>query len=234
MSVAYQISVGDTPAVSLQLTRLTLPLRGVWTADLLSTDPSTAASFQGQPVAIGFGGLSLVGTILRGGNWRASAYLRVVGGAGGLANDTTPSGYANITAQMLLSNLLDAVGETLSTASSIPATTFATYVQRREPTSLALTRIANKLKLHWRVLVDGTVWFGTETWPAATLTDPVLIDSYPERGELLVGITQPELVAGTNFTIKTQGGNVSDVEYNLKGSGIYRMRVYLEDPDTSE
>lgn len=222
----YQLTI-DGQSVALQQIRCTLVRVGCWTIDVLTVTP-LPGNVSGA-CTIDLDTLTLSGFILRGGSWRESDYVRVVGGAGGLQLNTTPQGYANVPAQSLVTALLNNVGETLSTTAQVPTTTLPQWIVRREQTSTALTRVADALGVIWRVLPDGTVWMGNDTWPAATLTDPVLMDSYPERGETKIGISSPELLPWQSLILLGQGGNASDVDYAMMGEGEFRMRVLFED-----
>jgi hypothetical protein len=52
----------------------------------------------------------------------------------------------------------------------------------------------------WRVLGDGTVWLGFETWPAQQM--PVgadVLEQYPAEGRYVIGATTPFLLPGVNL-----------------------------------
>lgn len=185
--------------------RLTLPLRGRWTAELevdseaditgavtlSDSQPGEQVTFQG---AVHRGGV-LVNT------WRGL----IVGGTGGLSKDVTAKHYREIDARTVISELLAEVGEALATTST------ATVLAKRLPfwTRLtggareALSAVCDAIGATWRVLPSGAVWIGVDTWPAAADQFQVdrdfpagTVELAPDSINLLPGVTVDGLRVG--------------------------------------
>lgn len=145
---------------------VTEPLVGRWVAnvevasEVEPTDPVTL-SFEG-------GEVELVGAIHRGGVESGRWLGRIVGGTGGLSTTLTAQAYRAMPFSTILSAIMADTGETLSTTSTSLLTRYAPYWHRVSGRSAleSLASLAEAVELTWRVLRDGTVWIGAETWPA--------------------------------------------------------------------
>ncbi len=213
---------------------LSMPRVGVWTLDAI-TQSVVAPITAPQKVAVGFGDLSLVGTTVRGGSWRGSEYIRIMGGLGGLGKDTTPQGFLQVPLSVIVQSVLAAAGETLSptvTPASLP-TLFrptARWMVRREPVSTALTRLAEKAGATWRVLPDGTIWIGIDLYRPQSITGATLMDQHPEQGEEYYGVVSPALLPGASLLSQATltPRPVSRVDYDIDLPAC-RMTVWYED-----
>jgi hypothetical protein len=192
-----------------------LPRVGVWNADIVV---NTADSITG-PVVLetADGAFSLHGTAYRQGIFQQTLSMRVIGGAGGLSTPPggigsalTPKFYQGATVRLVLGDILAACGEQLSTTSdtAVLATVLRRWVVMGGPGKEALARLLEPLNVSWRVLPDGSVWVGTEKWPAAPSTQFDLIERHYGEGRVVIGSEQPFLMPGTLLTISsssTQG-----------------------------
>lgn len=207
-----------------------IPRVGAWTADV-SVDRDTAVT--GACTLAIDGGLNLQGTVAMGGVWLGTAHLQVVGGANGLGRTARPQHYRQTTLRAVLGDLLATAGERLA-ASADPGTlalslpmwaTIAQPIGRMVAALLEDTRLPAATA--WRVLPDGTVWVGQETWPDSglvNLTDYQDLAEAPEEGTVELGVEAPRLLPGTTLG----GRRVSYVEHRLTGEGA-RTCVWLED-----
>lgn len=197
--------------------RAHLPQRRAWWAWL---DLDTATTPTGQVTIAAAGGLTLVGTVKKpSGVFLDSARIRVVGGAGGLDAVLSPSAYEN--AQLLdpLNAVLGATGEKLST-SVMPAIT-SVLLPKWTLTAASAARSIDALcsaagtalgkDVVWRVLGDGTIWLGAESWPAQAMPDGAdVLDQDPDEGRFVIGSTSPFLLPGVNLD---GVGNVIGVDH---------------------
>lgn len=206
-----------------------IPRVGAWTADV-SADKATPIT--GACTLAIDGGLTLKGAAAASGVWLDTARLRVVGGAGGLAKPAKPQHYRQTTLRVVLGDLLGAAGEKLAPSSdgatlglTLPMwTTARLSVGQMIAALLADSRLPATT---WRVLPDGTVFVGKETWPDSGLvnvTDYQDLAEAPEEGTVELGVEAPRLLPGTTLG----GRRVSYVEHRLTGDGA-RTRVLLED-----
>lgn len=206
-----------------------IPRMGAWTADL-AIDQDVAVT---GPCTLAIdGGLTLVGTAERTGVWLGTARLQVVAGANGLRKMATPRHYRQTTLRMVLQDLLAAAGERLSgTADATTlALTFPGWATIALPVGIMVAALLDDSRIQaaasWRMLPDGTLWVGRETWPDSglvNLTDYQDLAEQPEDGTLELGVEAPRLLPGTTLG----GRRVSYVEHRLNGDGA-RTCVWLE------
>lgn len=221
-----------------------LPRAGVWHADLV-VDTQTPADVTGA-IALSLldGQLVLEGTSYRPPLlWRGLTRLRMVAGAAGLGTLLPAQGYADSPASVIVSDILrGAVGpagasETLAATSMSLATRmrWCRLAGERYSAGAALRAIVLELgaDVVWRSLPDGTIWIGTETWPASTFTDFEIMDAHPEDSRLELVTGTPGLLPGTTLllgddeTLPGGGGNVGRVVYRLTPDTC-RAEVFFE------
>jgi hypothetical protein len=207
--------------------RITLPRIGPWYADLVLADDVAADLVGRVSVTIGPNDQVLKGTAYRvGADPIGKTHLRVVAGAGALAKPCAPKAYANVPARIPLSDVVTGCGEQLSTtcnaaalAAQLPA--WSTLAQPSGEVVAELVAAAGS-NLAWRMLLDGTLWLGPETWPAAGI-DYSLVDSEPEYGRVKIATDEPTLLPGTALDL----GNVSYVEHHITPDRV-RTLAWLE------
>jgi hypothetical protein len=187
---------------------------GAWTAEV-SVDAQTAPIGR---VTLAAGSAQFAGTALRAGVSNGSLLVRVVGGAGGLARELPAKRYADGTpARVVAADILAEAGEALSPASdaALLGRTLAGWTRVRGRAGEALRVLTQSLGATWRVLADGTVWIGVESWPEA---DPehVLVDEAPQAGRIEIADESASLVPGVTF----QGQRVVRVEHRLSETAL--------------
>lgn len=215
-------TVNGVPVVSA---RITLPRAGVWHADFEMPDDSVRSGAVRVEYAAGL--LRLAGTVRYGGVEAGAALLHVVGGAGGFPVAMTPRAYRNAPRSTVVNDILGAAGERLSDASD------KSWLSAQLPFwNIMATSAANALALlvsmsdgtSWRVLPDGTVYVGKESWAEVRLPYSVL-ERHPGEYAMQIDLEMPRLLPGYTFA----GQRVSTVEYILEPAGRYAM-VYFEAP----
>lgn len=176
--------------------RMSFPSEGAWTASL-DINAADLDAFEDGPVTIAStdGVFALVGTVWTppGGAARAGTTLgkrttvAVVGGAGGLAETTTPKGYTTSPVRLPLTDIMLAAGEELST--TVTAAVLDYPIGRWTLPALrcdtALRRLAEVPGLVWRVLPDGTVWLGEDAYEALEIEHSVISEA-PEAARMVV------------------------------------------------
>ncbi|HEU4403798.1 MAG TPA: hypothetical protein VFS43_00680 [Polyangiaceae bacterium] len=197
-----------------------LPLYGRWVARL-EVDADAAPS---GPVALslGAGALSLAGAVYAGearyGRWRGV----VVGGRGGLHRELPGRDYRNVPARLVAEGALAEAGEALSPASGAElAKPLPRWVRCAGPAVAAFEGVLEPLGLGWRVVPDGTVWAGTESWPASKATGD-LLDVGGSGLCRAYALDAPLLLPGETF----DGARVGLVVHTLTG-GASRTNVWL-------
>lgn len=194
--------------------RVCLPRTGAWHADVI-VDSSEAYSGR---VTIELDGAVLSGTVRRGGVKDDTGAYRIVGGAGGMLRNARPQAYNNVQARLVANDLLSGVGETLSPLSdaSLLSSFFQSWVTLEAPTSGALSALVTAIGATWRVLADGNVWVGTETWPTSTVPASVAFGRDPRLNTLELATDGALVLPGTVF----DGKRIEYVEYRLNGGGF--------------
>jgi hypothetical protein len=194
---------------------ITIPRIGVWHSDL-SVDAYAA---QSGKATITLGTQKLSGTFARNGvDIHRRLRARVVGGAGGLATVLQPRSYGSVPLKVPLSDALRDAGETLSPSAdtSLLATQLTAWSRMQASASAVIASLLQVVPNSvWRVLLDGTVWFGFETYPTATLSDALPIQSEPEKGRVTIASVVPAILPGTSF------------QYSVPGRGVQTIRTSL-------
>jgi hypothetical protein len=211
--------------------RLTLPRTGAWSAELV-IDVLTAQQLgNGGPAAITIADdnatdpLSFSGTILRSDAYAEGVSLRVQGGKRGLNKTTSPRFYSSVQAGQPLTDILGDGGESASSTSNATAVPlpFWTLIEQRVSQALSLLATSAGDEVVWRVLPDGTIFFGTDAFQATALTEFELIDYRPLDGFQVLASELPDLYPGESFN----GFNVDVVEHVVNAKGN-RARVWFQ------
>lgn len=201
---------------------ITAPLHGRWVADLAVDAPEGLAG----DVVIEVGGIRWRGAIHRGGVDEDTWNGRVVGGTTGLDQLVTARSWHGLQpARGLVRELLSEVGEALSDASGPELDTNLPRWSRIDaPAHHALADLARAVGARWRVLFDGTVWVGAETWPELFIPDGARVEllSTDSRGDAsLYALPAAWVQPGQVF----DGRRVGSVAYELAG-GRDRVKVW--------
>ena len=207
---------------------------GNWTVETVSA----ATTDLSGTVSVVLGSLTLSGFAKRHGTFADTQSVRVVGGAGGLATPCMPKQYQNLPMRFLLRDLMQTAGETLSSTVSndILNIELSDYILSNRPVATVLTQLLQYMPegTVWRVLVDGTIWFGLDTYPANS-TPTQLIDYSPRELRYFLGVDDPVLLPGQSIVAPDTDGNsgatlnIDIVETRVKGDEI-RSRVWFVDP----
>ena len=210
---------------------LVIPRVGAWTADV-EVD-SDAGPADGAAAALDLEGRVWRGTVVRGaapyGRWSG----RIVGGAGGLARELPPVALANTTLRAVLEEALRAAGETVAPTADALTAAVARWHRTRAPGSTAVAEVARAAGLPWRVLADGTVWLGAETWAALTVADVDVMGREPVVGcTELAGDAALDILPGRTVTLDGAAVRVGGVTHRLDGVAL-RTSVLEEREDVA-
>ncbi len=199
-----------------------MPQVGPWHADAES-DGTAALS---GAVTMVIEGVTFVGTVIpsRSGASGSRVRTKIVGGAGGLSGTLDAKQYASgPTVGDVVRDVLDEAGETLSATAetAVLAASFPKWERSRGPASRALADVLESTGASWRVLADGTVWVGVETFPEQTVSH-VLIDEDMGTGVLDLAPTAPDLRPAVTFL----GHRITYVVHRLASSSL-RTEAYV-------
>jgi hypothetical protein len=154
---------------------IAMPRIGTWVADFaLDGAPPTGAC----TISVADGAVVFRGTVVRTNSFRERHSVLVVGGAGGLSGYVPHKHHRAVPVETPIGAILADAGETLSSTSDAATlrTRLAAWSRRAGTGGDALTTLLDDVGAAWRVLDDGTVWVGAETWPAATVAMQVTSD----------------------------------------------------------
>jgi hypothetical protein len=197
--------------------RIYLPRVGVWHADLALDTEDTSNLTGAVTLDIGGGQLTLVGTAYRVGAAFHTVTIRMLGGAGGLSTVIPPKYYQGVPLSLPLQDILTAAGETLSPTTDPVAlqTLLMQWTRLQGKASDCLDALiesaSNSDEIGWRVLPDGTVFVGPETWPPVTIDYDLLSDD-ENLACAELGVETPTLIPGTLLA----GRQVSFVEHAIE------------------
>lgn len=209
-------TLADAPVLDA---RVHMPRVGAWTLAArveAATAPTGAVTFTG-------GGLTLSGTVVRARAWRGGVEALVVGGAGGLAKRLDPKDFRNATVKVVLQDTLGAAGEALASSSDAGAlaASLNAWVRVAGSAGATLAQLAELGAAAWRVLADGTIWFGPESWPELS-TPAEIVEAEPARARELVWTERLTLRPGVTFRSR----KVERVEHLLEPRRVRSLVVY--------
>ena len=205
------MSTATLNGVTILRGRVTLRLVGAWDAEVWVEGTDTAAVT--GAVVLELGGVPMRGWATPGKDAGGRVSVRVVGGAGGLQTSVSPQGYVNATRRVVLADALAVGGEAISLLSDATLDAALPHWSRKAGTVAEAVRRAVEHAgegVHWRVLLDGTVWVGSESWlPFELEGDPV--DESPTNDRLVFPVEAAAILPGVTF----RGIRVASVRYEL-------------------
>ena len=224
MSGGYCL-VNDLPVGKAHITR---PRIGPWIADLAIPSDSAAAFEGGVTITLPDAGLSFRGTAHRVGVHHGIVYLRAVGGAGGLDTVLAPKSYRNVSSRIVLQDIASAAGETLS-GSCDPAAldaALAFWTRPRQTARRALFSLLTALGgPAWRILPDGTLWVGAETWSASDA--PFQDEEFePHLGRLTIDSGAPTMSPGQTLAYDGQVRRISTVSHEVESDRVRHVLLF--------
>jgi hypothetical protein len=211
-------TIGTASAISAELALL---YSGAWTAVVRA----------GAEVAVGATTLTIEGQAFRcyvrestrdGGSWR----LDCIGGqANGWAAALPAKSYRSVTVQTIVDDLMRESGEAVSSTvdAAILSRPLGLYHRSAGRTWFALDELATVLGVTWRVLGDGTLWFGADTWAAGEVASDVL--QVANADTATIHTKAPVLRPGMTW----QGRRAERVDVVLESNGL-RALLWTADP----
>lgn len=199
------MSDANANGLSLIEGALHVPRVGAWRAEL-ELDGSDESKATGK-VTLVAGDTTWAGTSVEVGTFVGRVKVRIVGGAAGLAKATKPRFYNSMPARVIIADLLTEGGEALSTTSDATklGTILPFWTRHAGTVSEGLENVLAELGAVWRVLADGTIWIGTETWPTASPANVIVEHEAPENSQVIFSSDSPSLVPGTTFLSRKVG-----------------------------
>lgn len=228
-----QITCGGLPVASGELV---FPLRGAWSArlevvartaaEVIGVDPDASILSAEGSVVVRLGSTELRGYATAEADKAERVTVRLVGGAGGLDEQIAGKHFRSQSRRVVLTDALDAGGERLSATSADLDATLSQWTRMAGTVGEALRALTEPAGLTWRVLADGTVWVGTETWPAVT-AEHVLTREEPAKSRLILAVEGAGILPGSTFL----GRRVTGVTYSIAARAIRATVSYGDTTD---
>lgn len=210
-----------------------MELIGAWIADLVIDQPDGTGFAAGTTATIQTETISLVGTVLpnRTGDFLDAVHVRVQGGAAGLTKQATarsfvqPGAFTRDVVRALLANGSETLSATAD-AGFLAMNLTAWSIQQGTVTQGLRALLDIKAPtFNWRILSDGTLWMGTESWPSVSGTYD-LLDQDPTENSYELGVESPWILPGQNVS---GIGNVNCVVHHIDHNKI-RSLVKVDIP----
>lgn len=177
------------------------PRMGAWHCDL---DLDANEKVTGK-IRFELDDLEFTGTVIEdhSGTEGSRAKLKVVAGNGNLTKQIKAHAYSatsGVKIGTVVADVLKECGEDLSDVSNkaVLERKLERWQVSGGAAQEALTRLAEHTGCAWRVMRDGTVWFGEETWPEVEPAGTVTQESWHE-GHVELASETPNMVPGTVY-----------------------------------
>jgi len=221
------LTLNGLPVLAL---RMCLPLVGRWTAEIeASADPDGLDLSAGDTALLNWDS-DTVREIARGhvrtiGERSGTVRATLAGGNGGLSGVVAADHYRTAPVRTVLAALASATGESLDFAATRAVLdTSLPFWSRAEGSGLAaLASLCEAVGANWRLLPNGKLWVGTETWPKFPDFEAEDLDSDGASGSVLYGVEDPRLVPGVTW----RDQRILAVEHSFTRDEPLRMTVWV-------
>ena len=200
MSLLSLITSDGNP-IDIMSANILFPYFGNWSAHLVLANAESAP--QGMCTLSLFGNDYTSYVIpTRSSDSEGRFYAMAIGGAGGLSSSISPKMYnSQIQVQFIVSDLLSEVGESISSTSSqsLLSTIIPGWTRMAGSASVALSQLIDSVGGIWRVLSDGSVFIGTDSFVQAASFDSVVLYQDPVHANATLATQTLALVPGQRF-----------------------------------
>jgi hypothetical protein len=208
-----------------------LPRMGIWHADLVIDAPGIGTQ-AGQVTITLCGSLNFVGTFASNGTTqRGTLRAHINGGGGGFSRVLPPKGYRLTTFGGVLNDILSTAGETASSTidPGILGIQLPFWARMQQTAGLALASLLQVTGSSWRMLPNGQLWLGVETYPAGTMSGVIQISFEPELNRYEFVSYSPTILPGQTFVSPTTGASnkVSAVVHYIQPDSL-RSNLFYE------
>ena len=223
------LTIGQDPRDVARGT-VTLPRVGVWHADLTVNADGPAT---GSAIAT-LDGVDMPAHIQKAEMVEGMLELRLVGGNGGMGKLAQKKFYKGSTVRHVVTDLVRDAGEVFSSKASTASVLdlpLKSWTSLAVPTGALMQALADTARdlmgsdVSWRVLYDGTIWLGAETWPACPADVRILAADGANSSQLL-GTDALGIWPGTTIA----GRRVDSVVHQVGGqnrSTVYWAEAHL-------
>lgn len=199
---------------------IVMPRIGTWVADMKLDGPPPT----GRCTIVVGETVSFVGTALPIDTSAVERHsIKVVGGNGGLDRDIQPMQHRGAPTRIVLASILAEAGETLSPTADAGTlgTQLLSWSRMRGRAGYAIAELLRDTAASWRILADGTLWVGPETWPELKVEASVIPNELDDMAEIATDL--PVLLPGVTY----RGRHVSAVTHRFEPERV-RTTLYFE------
>lgn len=189
---------------------LLLSYYGNWSASLML---SRADQVPSGKVTLSWFGAVFQGHIIRSGENEGRVSCMIAGGGGGLSKKVPAKMYDySLQLQLPLREILASVGETLSSTStqSILTKQLQNWTRMNQDADELINSLSDQVKAVWRILPDGSLFIGNDTWTTQDAFDYTLISQDPVCSFAKLSVTSVDLMPGKRFPIDRQHPDISN------------------------
>lgn len=175
------------------------PRIGAWSAEF----NADADEELNGPVIIHIDGIDFLGNIQRRGVEAGRLHCRVLAGRGGLGTELDAKFYVGASIRTVLNDIAREASEHLSPkiAPAVLGRVMARYTRTKASAGFAVRQVAQECGVGWRVLRDGTIWLGEESWPGVDVVYDEL-ERAPAEDSITIAPASPTVRPGTVFTLQ--------------------------------
>lgn len=195
---------------------------GPWHAELTVDAPKAITG----KVEIRIGKKNILkGTVSRGDMTEGRFHALVLAGGAGMCKVVTPKHYTSPTIRNVLSDLCANAGEAIADSADKAVLQMQlahwTTAKMQAGTAIRLLVESAPAGTSWRMLPDGGLWVGQESWPSSDVTEFREVSQSPQDAVVEFGIEQPFLLPGT-----TLGDRKIDTVNIEIAAGAVRTKVW--------
>ena len=199
---------------------LQFPLRGRWTARLEVNE--LEENLVSKPCVLEEdNGSRLICNVVS--QRSGSDVVYVAGGSSGLRNEASAKSFKDATVKAILSDTLGNIQLSKTSPPGVMNTRLPFWTRLRSYVSRALDDLGDSVKANWRVLDDGSVWFGAESYPKLDDFSATVMDMNGADETLLVAPDDIRLRPGFTW----RGHEVGEVEHAFNRNEPLRTTIWL-------
>jgi hypothetical protein len=197
---------------------ISMPRHGAWTANV---DVASATVVTGRCV-IDVGGMLFNGKVRRGGEFQGDTSYWVVGGADTIRDALPSRFYLNVPVSIPVRDILTEAGQPIAETSDNLSTFLPQWLRMAGRAASSLEALLDEVGALWRILDDGTAWYGVDSWPEVSV-NALVLDRDRSGGTAEVATDTPIFRPGTTW----QGEQISYVIHRLTPSSS-RTELWFE------
>lgn len=218
--MANQFLINEQPIVQCHLM---LPKIGAWMANDVLVDTDQEFNI-GDSITMNFLDQTFKGTVLDTGVYRGFQQCTIIGGSGKFPDQLESSSYNSIPLGQIVNDIARKTNHTVSTTSdqNLLNHNLVGWNILKMKASLALVKLLESQGAIWRILPDGTLWVGYESYTPLNTNDFLVIEKFPEQARWNV-YNEDYLVQPLSFL---DGNNIQQVEYYVAADDLQQTLFF--------